>query len=226
MSAPLTLIFLDSEDLYYRINVNDLIDATIEYGFEVNDFVVENTLITWDEFITHPLLISSINDLHKLSFKGFHEEMKFEIRTQLGRGEEMLEKPGRVWVSVSTSNTPYFWNSEYDSILYSKFFIEYSKILYSILLPAFGWIDFNYGLFTDFDDIESLRLPSLYWANFFGTPYIKKFGKEMITNAPAWDMQILPDGGYLYLLAPSPGLTANHVDVTAVKEYFHVEKVR
>ena len=90
----------------------------------------------------------------------------------------------------------------------------------------FGWIDFDYGSHTNFEDIENLRLPALYWATYLGPSYVRRIGQSKIINAPAWKVIPLIDGGYLYMTSPTPGLADIHVDTEEVKKYFGIEYVR
>lgn len=92
------------------------------------------------------------------------------------------------------------------------------------IIPGFS---FQYG-FLDMEGedrltektIESVRLKKIFWANFFGKPYVEKYGKEFLLGAPGWKKRELSDGTIEYILTedlftpPDPSLE------NAIKEYF------
>ena len=48
------------------------------------------------------------------------------------------------------------------------------------------------------------RLPGVYWANFFGQPYIDFFGREKLLATPCYDVQEINENLILLLTAESP----------------------
>lgn len=49
----------------------------------------------------------------------------------------------------------------------------------------------------------SRALPGLYWANYFGAPYVKLIGRERLLSAPAWSVKEVGQGILLELDAES-----------------------
>jgi hypothetical protein len=47
-------------------------------------------------------------------------------------------------------------------------------------------------------------LPGVYWANFFGEPYINWFGRERFVSLLSYEQYELPNNGILILTSPSP----------------------
>ncbi|MBI2942523.1 MAG: hypothetical protein HYY04_19000 [Chloroflexi bacterium] len=199
----------------------------METGFAVVEFAVNGHPAPWPgdaDSVAH--LLKAADETKQFDFRAWHDERRLEVYQHVawdlpGKGGKHL-----AWIVTSTDNTPYFWREEYNPVAYSQFFLDLGKRLYAKLQPSFGWIDFDYGLTTTHADIESLELPALYWANFFGPCYVAKFGREHILRAPAWRIEALPDGGLLYVLAPCPALADEHVSADAVRAHFGVPNVR
>lgn len=65
---------------------------------------------------------------------------------------------------------------------------------------AFGYFDMEgYDDFTD-EAVSATQLKKIYWANFFGEPYVKKYGKEFLLGAPGYKKAELADGTIEYIL--------------------------
>lgn len=47
-------------------------------------------------------------------------------------------------------------------------------------------------------------LPGVFWANYFGPPFVKFYSKSKLEKAPNYQRRELPDGGYLILTSHSP----------------------
>ena len=86
---------------------------------------------------------------------------------------------------------------------------------------------FEYGYFDLTGDdklseksIKSNQIKKIFWANFYGRPYIEKYGKEFLLGAPGGKKKELPDGTIEYILTeslftrPDPGMEKE------IKEYF------
>lgn len=227
MSASLHILFLDSEHIGKPKSLEQVVQVFLDFGFEIDQFTIENKDVSWEEYAQKPRDIMALAyDANELFFRAFNSKWRFEILQQIGWGIRKLSSERRAWIRTVTDNTPYFWRAEYNPRSYSRFFLDIGKGLYEVLRPSFGWIDFDYGLRTTHEDIEALRLPVIYWANFFGPAYVNRIGRDHILQAPAWAIEELSDGGLLYVLASCPGLENDHVPVEAVKTHFGVEQVR
>ncbi len=68
------------------------------------------------------------------------------------------------------------------------------------------------------------RLPGVYWANFFGRPYIEFFGREKLLAAPCYEVREINDDLILLVTAESlnaPELIESDEVVNQVKEYLN-----
>lgn len=90
--------------------------------------------------------------------------------------------------------TPYF---EDGAQLILKLGIEF----YKYLKPWYGWLDYPPHDYLAREAIRDRKeFNTLYWANLFGPPYIKKFGSRIFLDSPVWKKEELPNGGiYLQL---------------------------
>jgi|SRR5690554_4728371 len=86
---------------------------------------------------------------------------------------------------------------------------------------------FKYGYFdlSGDDDlsekaIAAIRLKRIYWANFYGRPYVEKYGKEFLLGAPGWKKRELSDGTIEYILTESPFTRPDPTLEKEIKEYF------
>ena len=86
---------------------------------------------------------------------------------------------------------------------------------------------FKYGYFdlSGDDDlsekaIAAIRLKRIYWANFYGKPYVEKYGKEFLLGAPGWKKRELADGTIEYILTESLFTRTDPSLEKEIKEYF------
>lgn len=225
MSASLDIFFLDSYTLGSSMTLERVVRVFLDAGFDIDEFKVSNQTIAWErEPERMRRLLTLAHQARDCYFLAWNAEWRLEIRQHIAWDSPKGEK--EAWIRTTTDNTPYFWRIEYNPASYSRFFLDIGKSLYEVLQPTFGWVDFDYGLFTTHEDIEALELPTLYWANFFGPAYVNKIGRDKILSAPAWAIEELADGGLLYVLASCPGLADDHVSVERVKAHFGVKRVR
>ncbi|WP_448600889.1 hypothetical protein [Thermoflexus hugenholtzii] len=221
MTMFLNIHFLDSQTLGKPGILEDIIAFFEKIGFDIKEFEVNNEKILWKEDLY--LAYNAKN----CWFSAFNSWWRFEVHQIIAWDVPELGGLGRHYIRTINNNEPYFWEPEKDPEKYARFYLDIGKGLYTILQPTFGWIEWDLEwLPTRHEDIENLRLPALYWANFFGPPYVQKLGREKILKAPAWRIEELPDGGLLYILASSPGWCKEQVSLEEVKAYFGVERVR
>jgi hypothetical protein len=68
------------------------------------------------------------------------------------------------------------------------------------------------------------RLPGIYWANFFGRPYIEFFGRDKLLNTPCYEVREINDDLILLLTADSfnaPEMIESDEEVSKVKAYLN-----
>src|SRR5262249_36006558 len=66
------------------------------------------------------------------------------------------------------------------------------------------------------------RLPGIYWANFFGRPYIEFFGRDRLLAAPCYQVREISESLVLLLAAESPyrpDMLDNDQIVERIKHY-------
>jgi len=112
-----------------------------------------------------------------------------------GRNQRILfsfEMFGKSFNKVGGTLSP---RSE-DTEAFAQFILKLADKLYRILLPAFGIVDFaNVIQGTIFKEVSARKTKRLYWATFFGSEYVNKYGKEYLLNSPVWKKEALQDGG-------------------------------
>lgn len=98
-----------------------------------------------------------------------------------------------------------------------------SKILYENLVPAYGWVDLTVSVAGERligESILARKMNTIYWVNFFGGPYVERYGLDYLMNAPGWKKEILSDGGVMLQLSPKFTIEAEGPDPVEVLEYF------
>jgi hypothetical protein len=228
MTMFLNIHFLDSRTLGNPGSLERILLFFEETGFIIKKFKIKKETIPWEGGLEKNEEKLQLSYEHKgCWFSAFNHIWRFEIYQDIFWDVPELGGKGRCYVCTSNNNEPYFWDPDRDPERYARFYLDIGKGLYTILQPTFGWIEWDLEwLPTKHEDIENLRLPALYWANFFGPPYVRKLGRDKILKAPAWRIEELPDGGLLYILASSPGWCKEHVSLEEVRAYFGVERVR
>jgi hypothetical protein len=226
MSTSVDIIFLDSTTLGEPGSLEKILTSFSDSGFDIKEMQVEGEGFSQSESFGSAHEITELAyKAQTLSFAAVNFDWSMEIYQQIAWGERKMGKRDRVYIRTSTDNMG-LWRAGYDNARYSSFFLDIGRKLYEVVEPSFGWIDQYHGWTTTHEDIESLNLQMLYWANFFGPKFVQKLGRDRILNAPAWRIEELADGGMLYLLAPHLGQSDEHVPLESVKEYFGVERVR
>ncbi len=82
-------------------------------------------------------------------------------------------------------------------------FLRFAELLYPHLGPEYGWLDEVGERLHREQDVPARKLAHIFWANFFGPPYVERYGRDFLLGAPGWRVEELSDGGILYVLSPS-----------------------
>lgn len=218
-------MFLDSNTPINADSLKLIVDAIVGLGFKVVETKIQDTSHEWNSQTEASILAGAARE-KQIAFQYMNSELNFEIYQEINWMMDELGDKNRAWIDTHTFDTAYFWKSVEESEIYSGLLLAIAIELYNVLSPAFGWIDFNFGIFTTHEDVELVNLPALYWANFFGPHFVNKLGKQKIDSAPNWKLEQLADGGYLYVLSSGLGLSLDDVSYEKVKVIFGVEKVR
>jgi len=233
MSVDLALIFLNAQTIRNPDGLERFIEGLQASGFRVWDFKVgRSTEVSSQSDDCTIQVLQLARELHELKFNarrptGTKRNLEFDFFVQIGWGEHLLQGADRTWVCLTCRSGPLLRYPEFDPTYHSRLMLDIGKKIYSTLLPAFAWIDFGHlAGHTWFDDLEKLRIPHIYWANYFGPAYLAGIGRVRVMRAPAWRLEPLDDGGLLYVLASSPDSTEDHVDVRSVKEHFGIDAIR
>src|SRR5262245_58491380 len=72
--------------------------------------------------------------------------------------------------------------------------------IFPLSQPDLGWLDNEYRNPTDRKDVAKVKLSVVSWANFWGPPYVKKYGEDFLANAPGYKTQLIPGGGIFHQL--------------------------
>ena len=99
--------------------------------------------------------------------------------------------------------------------------------LFSLVEKLIPKYSFKYGFFDISGDdyisekaIAATRLKNVFWANFYGRPYVEKYGKEFLLGAPGWKKRELADGTIEYILTESLFTRPDPTLEKEIKEYF------
>ena len=230
MSYEPNLVFLNSKTLGQPNSLEVIIAAVRMMGYRVTDLTVgsyKDQVAFWSEY--------NQEAQDELGIAYARRELSFEAKNGLTTLEVLLylhwEEPPqsiarRAHVGAVSFQTALFRRSECNPKYYSRLFLDLGKSLYEVVLPDFGWIDVcSPAGYTWYDDVDALAVPHLYWANFFGPPYVASIGREKIMSAPAWSIEELSDGGLLYVLAPYPESAEDLVPLDAAVSHFGFTQV-
>jgi hypothetical protein len=217
--------FLDSHRADFETLPSELIQALQGDGWSMKVAKVGDHSMLWRAWSIAAFEAGAVRE-RGLEIELMDQALDLSLRLVTNWEHELLGGDKRIWLNVTTYQTGFFWGNDIDSERYSNRLLKIAIKLYDVFQPSFGWVDFNYGVFTDHEDVEEARLPALYWANLFGPRWVNRLGKVWLKSAPGWKTELLSDGGMLYALAPGLGLTSKHVDTDLVSEYFNNAKVR
>ncbi len=89
MSAPLTLIFLDSTCSYQSIHINEIVKAFITHHFLISEIAFGKDQISWSDYERMPAESRrNISASHQMQFEAQNSAMRFEVFTQIGWGKD------------------------------------------------------------------------------------------------------------------------------------------
>ncbi len=79
-------------------------------------------------------------------------------------------------------------------------YLEYGKLCYRAATPLYGCGQ-SFAGSTDVLSILKGELLQLRWAQFWPASLVRRLGREVLIQAPAWRNENLNDGGLLYVLS-------------------------
>lgn len=98
--------------------------------------------------------------------------------------------------------------------------IVLARMLWPLLCPQFGWVDFTGWNSPTDQAITRRKLTKIMWATFFGPEYIRKYGREFLLGAPGWKKEELEPEGILYIISPDINHRFRVAKAQEIKEYF------
>lgn len=132
-------------------------------------------------------------------------------------------------LKAQTSDTVMFTQNQWEPEKSAERVLRLCKTVYDVIHPRFGWIErCKTSGYTSYEDVDTLRIPHVYWANFFGPEYVSKLDESFLLNAPGWRHEKLADGGLLYVMSPTLQNRGRQEKTLqqSVKAYFGVNSVR
>lgn len=221
MSYEPHLAFMNSKTLGQTHSLETLIRIIQQLGYSVHRLKVgdyQNSIASWDVYDQQTQReLKTAYENKQLEFTARHIEEDFELLFYLNWQEY-------TYVDAVSFQTALFTRRENDPSYHAHLFLELGKGVYAYLVPDFGWLDIcQTGGYTWYDDIEELKIPHIYWANFFSPAYVRKYGREKLLTGPAWLVEELGDGGILYVLGESLAYGSEYaVSPESVKGYLDV----
>jgi hypothetical protein len=93
-------------------------------------------------------------------------------------------------------------NSEQNPLFLEKF-LELQIRFYLQFKSCIGWAGYDPTV-PHYDEFQTGELKALHWFNILGPHFVEKIGREKILNAPAWQIQELPEGSVVVRLSQHP----------------------
>jgi len=87
--------------------------------------------------------------------------------------------------------------------VYAQNLLKLALSLYPHLSPSYGWVDEDEAEDRWVTEAIAAKLKVIGWANFFGPPYVNKYGRDFLLGLPGWKVEELADGGVFHQLTPS-----------------------
>lgn len=235
---PATLKFINCPGLGSRGSLEHVLDAVEKAEFEIKRVSVwasetEEVFSVYrlEEALGRMFIAYELQTLSFLAMDS-HRGTVLPLSFEIGWSVSDTGKVRQACLSAASHHTVGFTSKESDPELHAGRLLYLANNLYQLVRPPYGWIErlptwnpLKAG-YTTWEDVEELKLPHLYWANFFGPAYVEKVGKEFLKQAPGWKCEELDDGGLLYVLTPSLAGTGPVAVVREVQSYFGVEHVR
>jgi hypothetical protein len=83
---------------------------------------------------------------------------------------------------------------------YAQELLRVALRLYPQLGPSFGWVDESAGNNGYIKEAMAVKFQVIGWVNFFGPPFVEKYGREFLMGLPGWRIEELDDGGIFHQL--------------------------
>ena len=94
--------------------------------------------------------------------------------------------------------------------------VAFMKALIVELKPEFGYVDESFGAGVTEKQLGNVQLRRLFWTTYFGPPYVEKYRREFLLNAPAWRTEEFEQGVLLTVAETFIEFTASKCEETFV----------
>jgi hypothetical protein len=134
-----------------------------------------------EAYVDHPdqLLYRVIADQHRLTIS-------------------IVEEEGHVLIAGALDYIDVRKNEDVAQVLLKM--VEEIMPLFSFI---YAYVDRQGTGGTSEKDIKAVKLKTIFWANFFGEPYVEKYGEAFLLGAPGWKTRELADETVEYIITPN-----------------------
>lgn len=219
MSIEPHLGFYNSQTLGQKGSIESIVHILKKEKYELFNFYVGSLLKPDAQWGTNFRSggLEKAYEKNNVSFMARNKEMELEFQVHLTWNITLGDGKKHAYVGVATNQTARFYPNNERAVEYSNLLLYFGKILYSKVLPDFGWIDLQEPSgSTWFDVVEQCVIDQVYWANFYGPRYIAKYGIKNLLSTPAWQTETLNNQGCLVVLSAVLG---QHEKIEVIKEY-------
>jgi len=237
MSDELKIRFMKSKTLWQADSLEKMLKTILVNNIEICELEVGN-IVTQQYAYWRPFKDQVLSELDiayekqqlggMLKLNVLPEFGVIILSVRLGSAIKANCEKEKDLILFYADSTSIFRKAEYYAERHCQVLLDLFKQLYYVFQPEFGWIEICGSLspgYTKIENVDQLRVPHIYWSNFFSPSYVEKLGRDYLEKAPGWKVEFLEDGGCLYVLSPTMK-AANKVFTEQIKEYWGVEEIR
>ena len=205
----ITIFHMQPKNIGQHVIRNLLIQDLETLGYKVVDLKVKGYVYDNDkEFADNiDIALKKASEDKRISFKAINPHNKLELLFRINWDDAEWGNLvfGRPYIYIRSFQEFLVYDGEpslgYTPNYYFDTLIKLGRLIYTQTLPVFSWIDFMLPEFAPTgENIDSLNLSRLYWANFFSPEYLIKIGRERFGTLPIGYIESLADNGILYIL--------------------------
>jgi hypothetical protein len=99
-----------------------------------------------------------------------------------------------------------------------------TESLFEILEPRFGWCDID-GAYPEglVQDVLTTNIRWIFWLNYYGAPYISKYGADFFQSAPYREVAMIGNAAARCLTSDAPGADVQRL--LALTTYFAASSI-
>lgn len=200
MSQEITLFLAQPKELEQRPTVEEIFELFTIRGYTVSDITVGYSA---EQFVNYGTDVDTalwhVQAVKAVWLYATHKDSELELDIVI----DWSGRERRPFIRIFTHQLMLFIGSDFrpeiDRLLYQATLLGLGKDLYKVTRPIFGFIDGGSTEIAPTDDqLESLELPHLYWANFYGQPFVERIGRQKLLHVSTGLVEEFTDGGFLY----------------------------